>query len=436
MEDYHSWFNILAFIIIVLINATVFGFGTSIKNIGESDLERDMEEGDKKAARLLRIINRPTKFVNTVQLISVLFSYIIGDLILDSCEDEYKIPVYVLALLVHLSFGIVIPKYLARNKSKEFALFAYPIVNFFMFIFSPAVWIINMISRSVLKIFSVNSYTETDNVTEEDIMSMVNEGHEQGILESREAMMITNIFELNDKTAADVMTNRKNLVCLDAESTLSDTVDFMLNEGINSRYPVYSEDIDHILGVINMKDAFIYIRKPGKRNKSLSEIKGLIRRVQFVPETKNLDELFKEMQTNKLHLVVVIDEYAQTQGIVTLEDILEEIVGNILDEYDVEEEENIIDNGDGSYTVNGICSLDEFSKTLNFEFDEEDIEEFDTINGFIINKLGRLPVDDDDFSIKYKKMIFTCLKAENKFIEALKVNVDTDYDETESEEDE
>ena len=239
MEDYHSWFNILAFIIIVLINATVFGFGTSIKNIGESDLERDMEEGDKKAARLLRIINRPTKFVNTVQLISVLFSYIIGDLILDSCEDEYKIPVYVLALLVHLSFGIVIPKYLARNKSKEFALFAYPIVNFFMFIFSPAVWIINMISRSVLKIFSVNSYTETDNVTEEDIMSMVNEGHEQGILESREAMMITNIFELNDKTAADVMTNRKNLVCLDAESTLSDTVDFMLNEGINSRYPVY-----------------------------------------------------------------------------------------------------------------------------------------------------------------------------------------------------
>ena len=112
MEDYHSWFNILAFIIIVLINATVFGFGTSIKNIGESDLERDMEEGDKKAARLLRVINRPTKFVNTVQLISVLFSYIIGDLILDSCEDEYKIPVYVLALLVHLSFGIVIPKYL------------------------------------------------------------------------------------------------------------------------------------------------------------------------------------------------------------------------------------------------------------------------------------------------------------------------------------
>ena len=177
-----------------------------------------------------------------------------------------------------------------------------------------------------------------------------------------------------------------------------------------------------------MKDALIYLRKTGNRSKKLSEIKGLIRKVEFVLETKNLDELFKEMQANRLHLVVVIDEYAQTQGIVTLEDILEEIVGNILDEYDLEED-NIVKNNDGTYIVKGMCSLGEFSETLNFEFDEEDFEEFDTINGFIINKLGRLPIDNDNFKIFYNNLIFECKKVDNKFIESLKLRFNLDYEE-------
>ena len=428
MNDYHSWTGFIIFIILVLSNTIMFGFGAAIKNINETCLEKSMEDGDKKARLLLKIINRPTKFINTIQVVSILSSYIIGDYLLGNFSYNFRILVYLLALTLHLSIGIIVPKYIAKTYPKNFAYISYSLINILIFIFTPLVFIVNLISHLILRLFSINSYSESDGVTEEDILSMVNEGHEQGILETREAMMISNIFELNDKTASDIMTNRKNLVCLDADKSLSDIVDFMLNEGINSRYPVYEEDIDNIIGLINMKDALIYLRKTGNRSKKLSEIKGLIRKVEFVLETKNLDELFKEMQANRLHLVVVIDEYAQTQGIVTLEDILEEIVGNILDEYDLEED-NIVKNNDGTYIVKGMCSLGEFSETLNFEFDEEDFEEFDTINGFIINKLGRLPIDNDNFKIFYKNLIFECKKVDNKFIESLKLSFNLNYEE-------
>ncbi len=432
MDDYHSWKDILVFIVLVSMNALIFGFGTGMKNIGEVALEKEMEEGDDKAGKILRIINRPTKFVNTVQILAVCSSYIIGDYILSDVKDAYRIFAYLLALLLHVSLGVIVPKYIAGVYPKSWVYFCYPVIKLWIFVLTPLLFLVQAFSRLVLKLLGIDIGKATENVTEEDIMSMVNEGHEQGVLESREAMMISNIFELNDKTAEDVMTKRKNLVCLEACMSLSEAVDFMLNEGINSRYPVYEEDIDNILGVINMKDALIYLRKANNKNKKLKNIKGLIRKVPFVPETKNLDELFKEMQADRLHLVVVIDEYAQTQGIVTLEDILEEIVGNILDEYDLEEE-HILQDGEDSYRVSGMCTLDEFSQTLHFAFDEEDSEEFDTLNGFLIHKLGRLPVEGDDFKVYYKGFIFQCLQVENKSIHLVRVSKDTAYQETESE---
>lgn len=428
MDDYHSWTKISIFIILVLTNALMFGFGAIIKNLNESQVEKNLENGDKNAKLFLAIINKPSNFISTIQIVCILSSYIIGDFLLDGYKYPFKIPAYLLSLIMHLSFGILMPKYIARTYFFYPSSISYYFIRTMLFIFSPLICIVNILSHFLLKIFSIDSHAEIENVTEEDIISMVNEGHEQGILESSEAMMISNIFELNDKTASDVMTNRKNLVCLDSNNTLSNTVDFMLNEGINSRYPVYSEDIDNIIGLINMKDALIYLRKSGNRNKKLYEIKGLIRKVEFVLETKNLNDLFKEMQASRAHLVVVIDEYAQTQGIVTLEDILEEIVGNILDEYDLEDD-SIIANPDGSYTVKGICSLSELSDNLNFEFDEEDLEDFDTINGFIINKLGRLPLENDTFKISYKNLIFECLKVENKFIESIRVSFDPNFKE-------
>ena len=195
----------------------------------------------------------------------------------------------------------------------------------------------------------LNPSSHEDDVTEEEIISMVNEGHEQGVLRASEAEMIHNIFEFGDKEAKDIMTHRKNLIAIDGELSYNDAVPFII-ENNKSRYPVYLEDIDNIIGVLHIKDAFAFAQKNEVFRTSIKDIKGLIREVDFVPETLNIHTLFQKMQAKKSHLVIVVDEYGQTSGAVAMEDILEEIVGNIEDEHD-EEEELIRQNSDGSYTV-------------------------------------------------------------------------------------
>ena len=187
----------------------------------------------------------------------------------------------------------------------------------------------------------LNPSSHEDDVTEEEIISMVNEGHEQGVLRASEAEMIHNIFEFGDKEAKDIMTHRKNLIAIDGELSYNDAVPFII-ENNKSRYPVYLEDIDNIIGVLHIKDAFAFAQKNEVFRTSIKDIKGLIREVDFVPETLNIHTLFQKMQAKKSHLVIVVDEYGQTEGIVAMEDILEVIVGNILDEYDEEEHDIII----------------------------------------------------------------------------------------------
>ena len=246
------------------------------------------------------------------------------------------------------------------------------------------------------------------------------EGHEQGVLEAREAEMITNIFELDDKDAGDIMTHRKNLVALDGSMTLKEAVNFILKEGYNSRYPVYEKDIDDITGILHMKDALIAAENGGNASVPICEIEGLLREAHFIPETRNIDSLFKEMQSQKIHMVIVVDEYGQTAGIVTMEDILEEIVGSIMDEYDVDEE-FIAESEDGSYIVSGMTPLDEVAKTLDIEFEEDDYDSYDTINGFLISRLDRIPQEGEQTEVEYQGYGFKILQVENKMIHTIRI---------------
>ena len=229
-----------------------------------------------------------------------------------------------------------------------------------------------------------------DDVTEEEIISMVNEGHEQGVLLASEAAMINNIFEFGDKQAKDIMTHRKNLIALDGEMSYHDAI-LTINENNKSRYPVYQEDIDHIIGVLHIKDAMAFAQKNEVFRTSIKDIPGLIRDVDFVPETLNIHTLFKRMQSQKSHLVIVVDEYGQTSGIVAMEDILEEIVGNIEDEHD-EEEQLIRKNPDGSFTMSGYADLSDVAETLNISVTDDD---FDTLNGFLVFLLEKIPNDGE-----------------------------------------
>ena len=244
-----------------------------------------------------------------------------------------------------------------------------------------------------------------DDVTEEEIISMVNEGHEQGVLLASEAEMIHNIFEFSDKEAKDIMTHRKNLIAIDGNLSYNDAVSFII-ENSKSRYPVYLDDIDNIIGVLHITDAFAFAQKNEVFRTSIKDIPNLIREVDFVPETLNIHTLFKMMQAKKSHMVIVVDEYGQTSGAVAMEDILEEIVGNIEDEHD-EEESLIRMNPDGSYLMNGLASMPEVIELLKLPVEED---AFETLNGFLVSLLEKIPNDGETAKISMYGYDFNILK--------------------------
>lgn len=262
----------------------------------------------------------------------------------------------------------------------------------------------------------LNASSREEDVTEEEIISMVNEGHEQGVLKEAEAKMINNIFEFADKEVKDIMTHRKNLIALDGELSYNDAVSSII-ESNKSRYPVYLEDIDHIIGVLHIKDAFAFAQKNEVFRTPIKEIPDLIREVDFVPETLNIQALFQMMQAKKSHMVIVVDEYGQTSGIVAMENILEEIVGNIEDEHD-EEEQLIRRNPDGSYTIDGLAEFSDVAELLKLS-EEEDA--FDTLNGFLISHLGRILNDGETEKVHTDGFDFYILKVEEKMIREVRV---------------
>lgn len=264
-----------------------------------------------------------------------------------------------------------------------------------------------------LKLFG----TDSDDVTEEEIISMVNEGHEQGVLEANEAEMIHNIFEFGDKDAKDIMTHRMNIIAIDGTMTFLDMLDF-IGKSSYSRYPVYIDDIDNIIGVLHIKEVLMICMKKEIYHKPIKDIEGLIREVDFIPETRNINTLFNMMQSAKTHMVIVVDEYGQTSGIVAMEDILEEIVGNIEDEHD-DEETMIEKQPDGSYIMDGMTPVEDALKILKVDYEEAD--EFETLNGFLISLMDRIPTENEKFQTDVFGFHFEVLKAENKMIRKVRI---------------
>ncbi len=259
-----------------------------------------------------------------------------------------------------------------------------------------------------------------ENVTEEDIRTMVNEGHEQGVLETSEAEMISNIFEFDEKEAGDIMTHRKNIAALDGAMLLRDAAQFVLKEGNNSRFPVYGRDLDDIIGTVHMREVLVHAEDQEEAGMELSSVLGLLREAHFIPETRKISSLFKEMQSQKNHMEIVIDEYGQTAGLVTMEDILEEIVGNILDEYDVDEQ--FIEESGDAFVMSGMTPLSDAQKALGVEFPQEDLENYDTINGLLISRLDRIPADGEQPQVRYQGYRFAVLKVESKMIRRVRVS--------------
>lgn len=416
-SDYPLW-GIAVVLLLVLIMAIISVIKAALEYVSESSVRKKADKGDKKAACLLKLIGPESKHQNTLKLllygISVIEAVYSVNYILPGIKYHIS-SVFFMILLVFLMtmFGHVLPEKIAMKHSETICFRFYGLINMICLIFRPVSWLLEVIKNFVLRIFGINPAGIKENEIEEEIISMVNEGHEQGVIDAGKAEMISNIIELDEKEAQDIMTHKKRIVAINAEMSLDEALKFMLSENY-SRYPLYVDNLDNIVGILHLKDVIgAYISDDGK-TKTLKEI---AREPFFVPETQSVNLLFHEMQSKKIHMAIVVDEYGQTAGLVAMEDFLEEIVGNIQDEYDMEEK-MILSVDNDSCVVKGSISLEDLEEELDIAIDHED---FDTLNGLLISILDRIPADGEKATLQYGGYRFDILDTMNKMIGQVRI---------------
>lgn len=428
IEEYLPWMILLILFIWVLLTV-IYGFGAAIQNIGETLLEERSAAGEKYAGWIQKQMENPKKLIGMIHLVTallwaaysgcVLFLFLKKVCFISALTLMWNrillVGAAVLLMLLLQALAVELPRYLAGKYPESWAFRLVRGVRILYYVTWPFVWLQSLICYVGLRLFGEDYNAAYDSVTEEEIISIVNEGHEQGVLEASEAEMISNIFEFGDIDARDIMTHRTSVTAVDGSQTLQETMNMLLEE-IFSRYPVYLEDLDNIIGDIHFRDVVCLMQHPEYHNMAVKDVPGLLREAYFVPEGKSVSQLLSDMQSKKIHIAMVIDEYGQLAGILTMEDILERIVGDILDEYD-EAEENIQEK-DGVFLVEGSTSLDELGDLLHLEFEEEDAE---TLNGFLISRLDRILQDGETPEVIACGYRFQVLEVEGKMIRQVRI---------------
>lgn len=418
MDDGYWPWRSLFLIILFMLFALIHGFEKAMQGENEALLERREEDGDQHAARLLNVMRQQSAFT-CIRLVLMfgtgfymgveIFPYVLKE----GTRGAMMIPgLFLLFLIV----GIMVPRKMAARKNDFWLNQCLGVIRFILFLFYPLTAFVDLVSNLLLRLAGYDM-KQTDDVTAEEIISMVNEGNEQGILEDSEAEMIHNIITFGDKNAGDIMTRRQNIIAIEGHMTLQEVIDQMV-ENSKSRFPVYDEEPDNILGILYFRDVMNLTERKELLDTPVMEIDGLLRRAEIIPETRKIDSMFQYMQMNKLHIMLVVDEYGQLAGLVTMEDLLEEIVGNIFDEYDEEDQPHYQKTGESEYVIDGMTPLDEVGKLLDVEFDAEDI---DTINGYLLYKLGHLPEEGEEAVYHMDNYDFIVLQVENKVIQKIKI---------------
>ncbi len=429
--DGDLWTQMLVIFLLIGINAFFAASEMAIVSVRQSRIKPLADEGNKSAIIVSRFLEEPSKLLATIQIgitfAGFLASAIGAQTLANSLAELFRqinIPIVsksagalatflvtgVIAF-VTLVFGELVPKRLALEKSDKIAMSVARTINGLSMITSPIVRFLTFSTNFVVKLFGGTNTVSGDQITEEEIRLMINVGEEKGIFQETETDMINSIFEFDDTVAKEVMTPRTDIVAINSDATLEEILDVIVEENF-SRIPVYEESIDKIIGILYIKDLFGMIKKKMEWEVSLKDI---IRPAFFVPEYKKIDELFKEMQKSKTHIAIVIDEYGGTAGLITIEDLLEEIVGNIFDEYDevVEDFEQIDEN---TYIVSGMLSISEINDIMDIEITEE---EFDTISGMVLSLSGKIPDVGDE--VWFENINFKIEEVDDKRISKIRI---------------
>ena len=423
--------QLLLLVILILANAFFAAAEIAFISLNDAKIDLQAKEGNKKAKKIKSMLENPSKFLATIQIGITLAGFLSSSFASEAFASELApilhklVPVLSLGVWNSISiilitivlsyftliFGELVPKRIAMKNSEKIAFGTIGVIKAISIATAPFVKFLTFSTNIVSKIFGVSANDE-ETVTEEEIRMMVDVGEEKGAIDKEEREMINNVFEFNDKTVSEIMIPRTQIYAVDMNLSISKVVEEITedDEFRYSRIPVYDETIDEIKGVVYIKDILL-----STKNKNV-KIKNLIKEAYFVPETKPLNELFEELRKNRKQIAIVVDEYGGTAGIVTMEDILEEIVGEIYDEYDIVQKlyEKIDEN---TFIFNGSVSVSEVEKILDVDIPEGD---YDTISGYLIEELGKIPDENEKPVIETEKVIYKIEKVKDKRITKIK----------------
>ncbi|MDR7869223.1 MAG: hemolysin family protein [Tissierellaceae bacterium] len=408
--------QLLLIFVLILINAFFAASEMAMISVDKKKLATQAEEGNKKAKMLLELLKEPSRFLSTIQVgitfagffssasaavgISDDFGKVLQDFGIPFAKDVAFISVTVLLSYITLVLGELVPKRIALQYSDKFSMFAVRTISITAKIMNPFVSFLSISTNAILRLLGISTEGVEEKVTLEEIRSIVEVGQEQGVINPVEREMIDSVIGFDDKLAEEVMTARTEVFMIDIE----DPIDEYLNEMLElkySRIPIYEEDIDNILGILYLKDFLREAYRVGFEN---IDIRKILRPAYFIPERKNINDLFNELQTNRKHMAVLIDEYGGFSGIVTMEDLIEEIMGDIDDEYDHDEPDlKKIDNY--HYIAKGAISIKELNSNLGTKLDE-DSEDYDTLGGLLMYLMGYIPEDGDKHLVEYEDVEF------------------------------
>ncbi len=426
--------RIILLIVLVLLNAFFSGAEIALISLNDKIIKKQAEEGDKKAKQLHAFLSEPGKFLSTIQIGITLAGFLASAFATESFADDLvavvmklnlpidesiirSISMIIITIILSyftLVFGELIPKRVAMQKADFFSKIAVGPLTAISRITSPFVKFLTASTNFFIKLLGGNPSAEDDErITEEEIRMMMEVGEEKGVIQDTEKEMIDNVFEFDDKRVSEIMTPRPDIVSVRLDAQL-EFITELIDEEKYTRIPVYKENIDNIIGILHVKDLIQFIQKDKKE----FFLEKIIRTPYFVPESKKTDDLFTELKKHKVQMAVVIDEYGSTAGIVTMEDLVEEIVGNIFDEYDIEEKDSeyeYLDNN--TYIFDGSISLDKVEEVLCEDLPDEN---YDTLSGFIMDLLGRIPKKDENPTVETENIVFKVLKLEGKRIVKVK----------------
>lgn len=378
--------------ILLLLSGFFSSAETALTTVNKIRLRYLAEEGNKRAATTLKITENSGKMLSAIlignNIVNLSASALTTSLAYNLGGPAVAISSVILTILV-LLFGEITPKTLATIHSEKLALLYAPVIDLYMKVMTPVIFIINSLSNLVMLILRIDPNAKMNTMTENELRTIVDVSHEDGVIESEEKEMIYNVFDLGDAKAKDVMVPRVNVTFADIDSSYSELI-ALFREDKFTRLPVYAESKDNVVGTINMKDLLLF-----DNNQKEFHVKDILREAYFTYEYKNISELLVEMRTASFNIAIVLDEYGETAGLITLEDILEEIVGEIHDEYDENEEENIRKINPREYIVEGSTNLDDLNDSLELHLESED---YDSVGGFIIEHLDRLPEEKDEIT--------------------------------------